>query len=225
MSISSVCFVVPTYNEAENIAPMVRQLLAIADGLKPIEAQVLVVDDESPDGTGDIVREIQAGDERVHLLTGPKQGLGSAYTRGFEHVLNELDVDAIVQMDADFSHAPTDTPRLIDALAHADVVIGSRYVEGGSLDPNWGRWRRFLSYMGNLFARYVAGIYKVRDCTAGFKAIRVSALRRAFPLRLRGAGLCVSGGAAARADDQRCQHSRNPHPLQRPAYGRNQTRA
>ena len=134
MSISSVCFVVPTYNEAENIAPMVRQLLAIADSLQPIAVKILVVDDESPDGTGDIVREIGAGDERVHLLTGQKQGLGSAYTRGFEHVLNELDVDAVVQMDADFSHAPTDAPRLIEALADADVVIGSRYVEGGSLD-------------------------------------------------------------------------------------------
>ncbi len=185
MSIASVCFVMPTYNEAENIAPMLRQLLAIFDGLEPVRARVLVVDDESPDGTADIVNEIAQGDGRVLLLSGSKQGLGSAYTRGFEYVLDHLDVDAIVQMDADFSHAPTDAPRLIDGLTDADVVIGSRYVAGGEVDASWGQGRRLLSYLGNLFARYVAGIYRVRDCTAGFKAIRTAALRGAFPLRLR----------------------------------------
>jgi dolichol-phosphate mannosyltransferase len=180
----SVCFVMPTYNEAENIGRMLRQLTAIFDGMTHLHSTVLVVDDNSPDGTATIVNDIAAQDERVLLLCGDKKGLGSAYTRGFEYVLEHLHVDAIVQMDADFSHAPTDAPRLIEALAGADVVIGSRYVLGGGVDESWSLWRRLLSRFGNLFARYVAGIYRVRDCTAGFKAIRVSVLRQAFPFRI-----------------------------------------
>jgi dolichol-phosphate mannosyltransferase len=185
MSVSSVCVIVPTYNEAENITPLLRQLLAVADGMSDVRATVLVVDDESPDGTAEIVSQIQQEDERVLLLSGPKRGLGSAYTRAMDYVLKTLDVDAIVQMDADFSHAPTDLPRLLEGLADADVVIGSRYVPGGEIDARWSVSRRLLSRFGNLFARLVAGIYRVRDCTAGFKAIRVSALREAFPLRFR----------------------------------------
>ncbi len=181
----SVCFVLPTYNEAENIGRMLRQVLAIVDGMRHIQGTVLVVDDNSPDGTAEIVADIASGDDRVLLLSGEKNGLGSAYTRGFEYVLAHLEVDMVVQMDADFSHAPTDAPRLIEALFDADVVIGSRYVLGGSVDERWGLWRRLISRCGNLFARYIAGIYRVGDCTAGFKAIRVSALRKAFPLRFR----------------------------------------
>ena len=164
---------------------MLRQLLVILDGMRNVSGFVLVVDDSSPDGTAEIVRDAAAQDPRIHLLSGEKQGLGSAYTRGFEYVLEHFDVDVVVQMDADFSHAPTDVPRLIEALTDADVVIGSRYVPGGSVDERWGVWRRLLSRFGNLFARYVAGIYQVGDCTAGFKAIRVKALQQAFPLRFR----------------------------------------
>jgi dolichol-phosphate mannosyltransferase len=185
LTLASVCFVMPTYNEAENIGLMLRQLLGVIDSLAPVVGWVLIVDDNSPDGTGEIVKEIAATDSRVLLLTGEKNGLGSAYTRGFEYVLEFLDVDMVVQMDADFSHAPTDAPRLIAGLQQADVVIGSRYTFGGEVDERWSVWRRLLSRCGNLFARYVAGIYAVGDCTAGFKAIRVSALRRAFPLRFR----------------------------------------
>lgn len=162
---------------------MLRQLLGVIDSLAPIVGCVLIVDDKSPDGTGELVAEIAATDSRVLLLSGDKNGLGSAYTRGFAYVLEHLDVDMVVQMDADFSHAPTDAPRLIAGLQEADVVIGSRYTFGGEVDERWSVWRRLLSRCGNLFARYVAGIYNVGDCTAGFKAIRVSALRRAFPLR------------------------------------------
>ena len=181
----SVCFVMPTYNEADNIGQMLRQLIGIIDSLAPVVGWVLIVDDNSPDGTGEIVSAAAASDRRVLLLSGEKKGLGSAYTRGFDYVLEFLEVDAVVQMDADFSHAPTDAPRLIDGLQQADVVIGSRYTFGGEVDEGWSVWRRLLSRVGNLFARYVAGIYTVGDCTAGFKAIRVAALRRAFPLRFR----------------------------------------
>ncbi len=179
--IRSVCFVVPTYNEADNIEAIVRQILGLAG--EDLTVHLVVADDHSPDGTGKIVEGL--ANEFVTLLSGEKQGLGSAYSRAFSHVLRELSVDAIVQMDADFSHAPADALRLIAALANADVAIGSRYTAGGSIDPAWGRRRRAISKCGNLFARYVAGLYRINDCTAGFKAIRTQALRQAFPLRLR----------------------------------------
>ena len=188
LPIASVCLVVPTYNEASNIGRMLRQLLVVLDGLLPITGHVLVVDDKSPDGTAQIVSSIADNDERVLLLSGEKKGLGSAYTRGFDHLLEALEVDAVVQMDADFSHAPTDVPRLLAALKKTDVVIGSRYIPGGEVDHSWSAWRRLLSRCGNVGARYIAGIYAVRDCTAGFKAIRVAALRRALPLRIRAQG-------------------------------------
>lgn len=186
--VASVCVVLPTYNEADNIADMLAALLVEFDAHQSLHFLVLVVDDNSPDGTAEHVRQISAGDGRVHLLSGQKRGLGAAYNRGFLHVLKELDTDVVVQMDADFSHAPADIRRLVEGIDGQDVVIGSRYVSGGKVDESWGFKRRALSRFGNLFARYVAGIYRVADCTAGFKAIRVAALRKALPLRLHPSG-------------------------------------
>ena len=171
----------PTYNEADNIVSIVKQILGLAH--EDLAISLLVVDDNSPDGTGALVRAIN--DDRITVLGGEKNGLGAAYTRAFAHVLEQIPVDAIVQMDADFSHTPADAIRLLAALEHYDVAIGSRYVAGGSVDEAWGGGRRLISKAGNLFARYVAGLYRVKDCTAGFKAIRTEALRRAFPLRLQ----------------------------------------
>ena len=183
-----MCVVLPTYNEAENIRAMLVALLTEFDDHTSYAFSVLVVDDNSPDGTAAQVLDIAAQDDRVRLLSGHKRGLGSAYTRGFLHVLNGMEVDVVVQMDADFSHAPEDVARLVATLPEHDVVIGSRYTSGGEIDESWGLKRRLLSRFGNLFARYVAGIYRVADCTAGFKAIRVSALRQALPLRLPPSG-------------------------------------
>ena len=183
--------VLPTYNEAENIREMLVALLTAFDDNHTCRFSVLVVDDNSPDGTATQVLDIAAQDDRVKLLTGHKRGLGSAYTRGFMHVLNGADdkeIDVVVQMDADFSHNPDDVARLVATLPEHDVVIGSRYTSGGEVDESWGLKRRLLSRCGNLFARYVAGIYRVADCTAGFKAIRVSALRQVLPLRLPPSG-------------------------------------
>ena len=182
--IESICIVVPTYNEAANIPRLLKELQALFSAKSWPALQVLVVDDESADGTADVVREFAREDHRIELLSGKKEGLGSAYTRGFQHVLDHYEVDAIVQMDADYSHAPSDVRRLVNALRDADVIVGSRYVVGGGVDRAWGLRRRLLSRFGNLFARYVAGMYRIADCTAGFKAIRVASLRRAFPLRL-----------------------------------------
>ena len=188
---AGVCFVIPTYNEAFDIVPLLRRLTGL---YRDTDTVFLVVDDESPDGTARLVREFAASDDRVRLLEGPRRGLGPAYVRGMVHALDTLGADVVVQMDADFSHAPADAGRLLARLAEGgpagrvDVAIGSRYVAGGSLDPRWPVGRRLLSRWGNRFARWMAGVREVRDCTAGFKAIRADALRAAKieDVRVRG---------------------------------------
>ena len=175
-----VCFVIPTYNEAQNIAPLLRRLCALyAADARQFRYSFLIVDDDSPDGTAGYVREFARRDKRVHLLQGRRRGLGNAYLRGIGHALNALRADVVVQMDADFSHNPKDARRLLARIDDADVVIGSRYVEGGAVDRQWSVARRMLSRWGNRLARWVAGLSAVRDCTAGFKAIRSRALRAA----------------------------------------------
>ncbi len=171
-----VCFVIPTYNEALNIILLLKQLTRLYGESDTI---FLVVDDESPDGTARLVREFAAtADGRVYLLEGERRGLGDAYVRGITHAIDVLGADVVVQMDADFSHDPADAARLIRRVAQgADVAIGSRYVEGGSLDERWHLRRRLLSRWGNRLARWIGGLGGVSDCTAGFKAIRAEALR------------------------------------------------
>ena len=192
-----MCFVIPTYNEASNVLPLLRRLTGL---YLDADTVFLIVDDESPDGTARLVREFAASDDRVHLLEGPQRGLGQAYVLGMVHALDTLGADVVVQMDADFSHDPADAGRLLARLADgggpagrqggrgADVAIGSRYVAGGTLDPRWHAGRRLLSRWGNRLARSVAGVRGVRDCTAGFKAVRADALRAAKveDVRVRG---------------------------------------
>jgi dolichol-phosphate mannosyltransferase len=170
--------VLPTYNERENIQALIP---AIQEQLSTTSyrAHILVVDDNSPDRTGDAVRALMSSYDNVHLISGAKQGLGAAYIRGMQHALTVLAADVVVEMDADFSHDPKDLPRLLKALElPADFAIGSRYVPGGSIPSNWGWQRRANSRLGNVVARYVAGVYRVRDCTAGFRAIRSTVLRQ-----------------------------------------------
>ncbi len=156
--------VVPTYNERENLTRLLPKLLAYKG------VHVLVVDDNSPDQTAEVVKKHSS--KRVHLLLGEKRGLGVAYTRGMQYALNELDAEVVVEMDADHSHDPADLKRLFAALeAGADVAIGSRYVPGGSIE-GWGFVRHTTSWGGNMVARLIAGLYRVRDCTAGFRAIK-----------------------------------------------------
>lgn len=131
-----VCFIIPTYNEAENITLLLQRLSEL---YQDRNMMFLVVDDESPDGTGLLVREFARRDARVHLLEGKKRGLGAAYVRGITHAMDRLEAEVVVQMDADFSHDPEDAGRLVECVATgADVVIGSRYVPGGSVDESWG---------------------------------------------------------------------------------------
>ena len=161
-----VWVILPTYNEAGNIEAMVEAL-----GPKlSAEDRILIVDDNSPDGTGTVADRLAAGDERVKVLHRPgKQGLGPAYIDGFRQALAG-GAGLIVQMDADFSHDPAYLPRLIAASALADLVLGSRYVPGGAI-TEWGSVRRLISRSGSLYSRAVLGV-PVRDLTGGFKCFR-----------------------------------------------------
>ena len=161
---SKALVVVPTYNERGTILEVVRRLFDAAGD----SVDLMVVDDGSPDGTAEVVRRLAEGPHRIHLLERrAKLGLGSAYVTAFKWALDH-DYDAVVEMDADLSHDPADVPRLLEALAGADLVIGSRYVPGGGT-RNWGPFRRFLSKGGNLYARAWLG-FDVADSTAGFRA-------------------------------------------------------
>ncbi|ROR90738.1 dolichol-phosphate mannosyltransferase [Nocardioides aurantiacus] len=166
-----VVMVVPTYDEAANIVPLLQRLRAAQPGV-----DVLVVDDGSPDGTGRLAEEYAAADAAVSVLhRTEKQGLGAAYLHGFRVAL-ERGYDVVGEMDADGSHQPEQLGRLLEALPGADLVIGSRWVPGGSI-VNWPRHRELLSRGGNLYTRTLLGI-EVRDATAGFRLFRRSTLER-----------------------------------------------
>ena len=165
------CVVLPTYNERDNLPSIVAALLAVAPMVR-----VLVVDDASPDGTGAIADAIAASQpERIAVLHRvAKTGLGDAYVAGFRVALAS-GAERIFEMDADFSHPVSAIPEMLRLAEANDVVVGSRYVRGGSLDRRWSRWRRLLSWGGNQYARLLTGL-QVRDATAGFKCFRREAL-------------------------------------------------
>lgn len=158
--------VLPTYNEAENLEPLVEAARANL----PPSAQVLVVDDSSPDGTGEVADRLAARHENVRVLHRPrKEGLGPAYIAGFRHALAH-GAGFVLEMDSDFSHDPAYLPRLLEAAKRADVVLGSRYVDGGGVS-DWGPLRRAVSRGGSSYARRVLGV-EVHDLTGGFKCFR-----------------------------------------------------
>lgn len=166
--------VIPTYNEADNIRPITEALWAL-----PIaDLSVLIVDDNSPDGTGDLAEALMRENPgRLHLLRRPgKAGLGTAYKAGFREALS-LGAQAVVQMDADFSHSPHYIPQMLEGLAEMDCVVGSRYVKGGATDRRWSIWRWLLSWWAN--SVYTRMILRTRqkDTTAGFKAWRSETLQ------------------------------------------------
>lgn len=170
MSLEAVV-VVPTYNELQNIDSLLEALLALPD-----RVHVLVVDDGSPDGTGGRVDEWVRREPRVGIIHRPrKMGLGTAYKAGFSRALSE-GFEAMIEMDADFSHRPAYVSELLAKAADFDLVIGSRYIPGGGTS-GWGFHRRLLSEGANIFARGMLGL-EVRDCTAGFRCYAAAALRR-----------------------------------------------
>jgi dolichol-phosphate mannosyltransferase len=176
------CVCLPTYDERENLEPMLR---ALHEVLGP-EDRVLVIDDDSPDGTGELADRLAAELGFVDVLHRPeKEGLGPAYLAGFRLAL-DAGAELIVEIDCDFSHDPLDLPRLLTAADEADVVLGSRYVSGGGIE-NWGLLRRAISAGGSLYARVLLGV-PVRDLTGGFKVFRRPVLE-AIPLdRVRSRG-------------------------------------
>jgi dolichol-phosphate mannosyltransferase len=162
---------IPTYNERENIVPLVTQILQL-----PEELDVLVVDDNSPDKTADLLLEAFPNNNRVHLLKREKKfGLGTAYSAGFRYAL-EHGFDAAISMDADFSHDPKFLPDIIHASKNCDIVIGSRYIPGGKT-VNWGVSRQFISRTANLLAHYFISL-KSADCTSGYRLFHASALEK-----------------------------------------------
>jgi dolichol-phosphate mannosyltransferase len=173
------CVVLPTYNERENLPGIVPGILAAAP-----ELDVLVVDDDSPDGTGELADELAARDARVFVLHRPrKEGLGRAYLAGFAEAL-ERGYGRILEMDADFSHDPARLPALLKT--DADLVLGSRYVEGGGT-VNWGLGRRLLSKGGSFYARTILGL-SIRDLTGGFKCFRREVLESIDLASVRSSG-------------------------------------
>jgi dolichol-phosphate mannosyltransferase len=170
-----VVIVMPAYNEAENIKLMVTELFD-KEFLKimGVEMHLLVVDDYSPDGTGEIVKKFTDKYKNLHLLQKQKEGLGWAYIRGFQYAVNELKADAVMEMDADFQHPPRFVKPMVEAyLSGADYCIGSRYIKGGSVPSSWALSRKAVSLFGNLFIRIVLLNFKIHDLTTGFRLTRV----------------------------------------------------
>lgn len=173
--------IIPTYNEIDNVPTLIGQVLATDP-----RVDILFVDDGSPDGTGDYIASVTATDPRVKLLRRPsKMGLGTAYCRGFEIAIAE-GYDVAMEMDADFSHDPRMIPRFLQEIETADLVIGSRYVQGVNV-VNWPMSRLLLSYFANVYSRFVTGM-PLHDATGGFKCFRTSMLARIDLERIRSNG-------------------------------------
>ncbi|QBD78631.1 polyprenol monophosphomannose synthase [Ktedonosporobacter rubrisoli] len=157
--------IIPTYNEAENLSPLIEATFSYAP-----ETDILVIDDNSPDGTGKLADQMHNENPQIHVLhRSGKLGLGTAYIAGFKYAI-EHGYDAAFEMDADFSHDPRYLPDFLKAIQQADLVIGSRYIPGGAT-PNWSIARRFISGCGNIFARFTLNI-PIKDCTSGFRCYR-----------------------------------------------------
>lgn len=181
--VGRVLVIIPTYNEAENIRLIVERVRTAVPAV-----DILIADDNSPDGTGQIADELATADSAIHVMhrTG-KQGLGAAYLAGFAWA-REHTYDAVVEMDADGSHAPEELPTLLDALADADLVMGSRWVRGGTV-VNWPLHRLLLSRGGNLYVRLALGM-PIKDATGGYRAYRMTALEKMDVETVASQGYC-----------------------------------
>ena len=174
--------VIPTYNERESIDQLLREVRRLVD------VDILVIDDGSPDGTADAVADVQAEDPAIHLLVRPRRlGLASAYITGFGHAMRH-GYDLVFEMDADLSHPPRFIPLFLQKMNEADLVIGSRYVQGGDI-MDWNCLRHLISRAGNLYARTILGSH-LRDLTSGFKCFRVAALQRFDLSSISSEGYC-----------------------------------
>ncbi len=164
--------VIPTYNEKENISPLVKEIFLLLPDIN-----IIVVDDNSPDGTAATVEDLMTEYANLSILKRPeKNGLGRAYIDGFKKLLVRDDIENVITMDSDFSHNPEYLPQMLEEIKNYDLVIGSRYIKGGGI-TNWESWRRFLSKGGNFYVRMLLG-RKIYDWSSGFNCIRMSALKK-----------------------------------------------
>ena len=167
--------VIPTYNEKDNVGPLIEKLQKTFKPIKNFNMGILIVDGNSPDGTSKVVLDKAKKYRNTFLLLEEKKaGLGAAYIQGFKYAMEKMKADVIFEMDADFQHDPNDIPRFLEKISEGyDYVLGSRYVSGGSIPENWGIHRKFLSFFGSWFARIVLGTRSIKDYTTGYKASRV----------------------------------------------------
>lgn len=170
-----IVIVMPAYNEAENLNLIIPELFDKEfPKIENIEMHLLIVDDFSPDGTGDIVKKFQSKYKNLHLLQKQKEGLGWAYIKGFQYAIHKLNADAVMEMDADFQHPTRFVKPMVDAyIDGADYCIGSRYIKGGSVPKEWALFRKAISFFGNLFIRIVFVKPSIHDLTTGFRLTRV----------------------------------------------------
>lgn len=170
-----VVIVMPAYNESQNIALMIHELFVNEfPKIEDAQMHLLVVDDYSPDGTGEVVKKLMARHKNLHILQKEKEGLGWAYIKGFEYAIEKIKADAVIEMDADFQHPPRFVRPMVEAyLNGADYVIGSRYIKGGSVPKEWAFFRKAISFFGNLFIRLVLLKPQIHDLTTGFRLTRV----------------------------------------------------
>lgn len=172
------CVILPTYNEAENVNDVIPKIFEQAAEIPTHDLHVLVVDDDSPDGTQRVVCSLMERYENLHLITGPKQGLGEAYKRGINHAMKKLSPDIVFEMDADGQHDPRLIPVFAYLASHdVGLVIGSRFAPGGST-PDFALWRRMISRSGNWMVRFFGGLPGIHDCTSGFRCIKAEILDR-----------------------------------------------
>jgi dolichol-phosphate mannosyltransferase len=190
--LGTVLVIIPTYNEAENIQPIVKRVRTSVP-----DAHILIADDNSPDGTGKLADELAVGDEHVHVLHRKgKEGLGAAYLAGFRWGIDQ-GYGVLVEMDADGSHQPEELPRLLTALKGADLVLGSRWISGGR-GVNWPKSREFLSRGGSTYSRVLLNV-PIRDVTGGYRAFRKETLEGLGMDEVASAGYCFQVDLAWRA--------------------------
>ena len=176
--IKKACVVLPTYNEAENVNFVIPKIFAQAGKIPSHELHVLVVDDNSPDGTQDVVSGLMKQYKNLHLITGKKEGLGEAYKRGMSYIRKNLPSDLVFEMDADGQHDAALIPLFVSLANYGfGLVIGSRFAPGGST-PDFSFRRELISLLGNWMIRFLGGLPRIHDCTSGFRCIKADVLER-----------------------------------------------
>jgi dolichol-phosphate mannosyltransferase len=172
------CVILPTYNEAQNVGKIIPLIFKQQDLINTHILHVLVVDDNSPDGTQSVVRQLMAQFPHLHLITGDKKGLGAAYRRGFAHSIEKLSPELLFEMDADGQHDPCMIPLFIHLCNFGfSLIIGSRFAPGGST-PDFSLWRKSISKIGNWMIRYLGGVPRIQDCTSGFRCIKADLITK-----------------------------------------------